>query len=101
MGINVRRETEDGETLDTVLDPRSLFERLLPLEHGAGACLRFIDPYGDTTFNQKQIPILVEELKTAIDRAADNEAKVHGRRVLALIEKAEQEPHVYIKFIGD
>jgi hypothetical protein len=101
MGINAQRETEDGEALETVLDPRSLFERLLPLEREAGACLRFIDPYGDTTFNQKQIPFLVEELKEAINRASDNEAKVHGRKVLALIEKAEHEPHVYIKFIGD
>ena len=29
-------------------------------------CLRFIDPYGDATFNQLQLPLLLRELKDAI-----------------------------------
>jgi hypothetical protein len=64
MGINIRWENERGEQLKEVPDPGSylgLALGLSPLDNTV--CLRFIDPYGDTVFNQQQIPVFINELQ--------------------------------------
>ena len=101
MGIDAKLQTEDGKTIEEVFDPQSLFQRLLPFDDERSSCLRFVDPYGDTTFNQRQIPFLVKELEIAIKNLRDADAKKQGEKVLRLVKKATDEPHVYIKFIGD
>jgi len=101
MGIDAELQTEDGETIQDVGDPQSLLQRLLSFHDERSSCLRFVDPYGDTTFNQRQIPVLITELEKAIQSSSDTEAKRHGSRVLELVKKATDEPHIYIKFIGD
>ena len=63
MGIDVRVETEDGKSVQEVGDPRGLTSWLLALgDISQTVCLRFIDPYGDTVFNQAQLPVLSAEL---------------------------------------
>jgi hypothetical protein len=65
MGINIRVQDERGGVIRELLDPKSLVPMLLPEQDGHGsACLRFIDRYGDTYFNQIQIPVLLDELST-------------------------------------
>ncbi len=52
MGIEARAESEDGEAEAELLDPDDLTAKLTAsLVGSASSCLRFIDPYGDTTFN--------------------------------------------------
>ena len=101
MGINVQHETETDEVLDTLLDPNSLLVRLVTNEQDEGVCLRFIDSYGDTIFNQAQIPVLIREIHAAIERSTDEEINAHASKVLDLIKKADGELHTYIRFIGD
>lgn len=102
MGIDAFIETENGAQIDQLFDPEELLERLLPAyDNESSIFLRFIDPYGDTTFNQGQIPILIKELKLAVDNTNDNLAKNHGKKLIALIEKIKNEVHTYIKFYGD
>jgi hypothetical protein len=66
----------------------------------ASHCLQYIDPYGDATFNQLQLPQLVRELEQAT-------AQIHGA---SFREQAAQVVefvrgcvglHTYVKFIGD
>jgi hypothetical protein len=65
------------------------------------ACLRFIDPYGDTTFDQLQLPILLAELESlGADRELDEELVVI-RALLTFLEQARDQTHTYVKFIGD
>jgi len=71
-GIDVSVETENAETpivaevLTAVSDPRGFFLWGLSLCHrDSTACLRFIDPYGHTTFTQHQLPVLLAELEAA------------------------------------
>jgi hypothetical protein len=64
-------------------------------------CLRFIDPYSDTTFNQFQIPILVEELKSLLPKSKDAQARENLESLINFIRKAEEQVHTYIKFVGD
>jgi hypothetical protein len=100
MGIDVVVESESGEVLGKMLDPGNRLVRALNLPGlEATACLRFIDPYGDTIFNRLQIPHLVAELQAL--RANVNDALVqHLEGVLELI-RGVHEPHLYVRFRGD
>ncbi len=63
MGIDLRWEDERGEQL-AVLPDAGFVEQFLPAEGAQDfPCLRFVDPYGDTVFNQPQITQLVLELE--------------------------------------
>lgn len=65
MGIDLQWEDEKGGRLDEVRDARGYLGLALSLSDLDGtACLRFIDPYGNTVFNQSQIPILIAELES-------------------------------------
>ena len=63
-------------------------------------CLRFLDPIGDACFNQKQIPVLVRELRKAREEAGSPELGAHLDKVIALAERAN-EVHTYLWFEGD
>lgn len=65
------------------------------------ACLRFVDPYGDTVFNTLQLAPLLKDIRLLreLPNAIENEAAF--RQVEALIERCQTEPHLYLKLIGD
>jgi hypothetical protein len=65
MGIDARVETGRAEPVSDVRDPSGYLTWGLSLhEQGSTVCLKFIDAYGDTVFNQSQLPILLEELES-------------------------------------
>jgi hypothetical protein len=102
MGIDIRVQDERGGIIRELLDPKSLVPMLLPEQDGHGsACLRFIDRYGDTYFNQIQIPVLLDELKSAARSCRNAEAKAHGEAVVALVASTVDQVHTYVRFIGD
>ncbi len=64
MGIDIRWENESGYQIEEILDSKNylgLALKLSSLENTV--CLRFIDPYGNTVFNQQQIPVFISELQ--------------------------------------
>lgn len=64
MGIDIRWENERGEKLDEIPDPRDYLGLALGVSLlDNTVCLRFIDPYGDTVFNQQQISVFINELQ--------------------------------------
>jgi hypothetical protein len=102
MGIDVRVETESGEVQDEVLDDENLTEKLLPdHEDGTSPCLRFVDPYGDTVFNQIQIPLVVAELEKRLRGLAKAEVKTHCEAVLKVLRATVGEEHTYVRFSGE
>ena len=102
MGINVRVETEHGDLISQVLDERGLTAALLPQDSASGdVCLPFVDPYGDTVFNQLQVPVLADELERKLGDLPDSPAREHGQRILRLIESARDKVHTYVRFVGD
>jgi hypothetical protein len=64
-------------------------------------CLRFVDPWGDTVFNQAQLAVLLAELRVETAEPGNAEYAVHLSRVAQLVERAQEQMHTYIKFIGD
>ena len=104
MGIDVAWVTESGEPKQEVFDPRQCLARLVTTrwpELGHTKCLRFVDPWGDATFNQGQVPFLLEELRAELFEVREPEAKAHLEKVIRLVERAIDRTHTYIKFTGD
>ena len=102
MGIDVRVESESGESQTELGDSHELTDRLLPnLDDDSSPCLLFVDPYGDTTFNHFQLPLLIRELETAINSETDDAVKAHGRQIRPLARRANSELHTYFKFFND
>jgi hypothetical protein len=83
MGVDLYLEDEQGNRLAEVLDPRGFVPRILLLaEHASTVCLRFIDPYGDSVFNQLQIPVLIRELEHAREMVTDEGVARLGRQAV-------------------
>jgi hypothetical protein len=102
MGIDARIEDENGQCIEELYDPKGLVAVLLPrYDDNTSNCMMFIDPYGDTTFNRPQMPILISELKQSIEKASNPEAKEHGKKLLEMARKVSEEVHLYLKLYGD
>jgi hypothetical protein len=90
MAIKVEWQDERGKTLARYGGP-SLTADVIWKAAPSTVCLRFIDPYGDATFNQLQMGQLLDELK---ELGADPE-------LIAFVDLAIGQVHTYLKFIGD
>ena len=101
MGIDVELQDENGNSLQTIRDPQSVLAHVLPdADDETFVCLRFIDPFGDTTFNRQQCALAADELRCVADDAS-GEARAHLGDVERLARQAATEVHLYLKFIGD
>src|SRR5436309_12087304 len=99
MGVDVRLESERAEPLGkTVYDPQGRLAKAIAT--AKGACIGFIDQYGDTVFNQLQLPTLIKELE-GLHRKASSDQREHIGKVLELLRTGLERPHVYARFIGD
>ena len=97
MSWTIILENEKGETIQML--PESFdYEELQKLILPKFKLLQYLDPYGDTTFNNLQIEHLILDLnllkyisqqKDAIDK------------IILLAKKCRTEVHTYIKFYGD
>ena len=76
-------------------------ELLTASKNEEGVCLRFIDPFSNTVFNQAQLPYLKAELSAVSDSTLTIGAIKHREKLLRLIEHASGKAHTYLKFYGD
>jgi hypothetical protein len=97
--IGVRIESESGKVLRD-FDPEGIPVALLDLAPDTSACVRFIDPYGDTVFNQLQLPVLIAEIEFALSRATSSVLRERLRLVIAFLD-ASRGVRSYVRFIGD
>lgn len=95
---DVFRVDESGNVEATFSDCEVVGELLAGPIPPDSCCLRFIDPYGDTTFNQLQLPVLVAELRAAAADASELCSRVEA---LAGFIEACTKTHTYVQFVGD
>ena len=103
MGINAVWRAEDGSELGAVLDPQMLLSRFATRRAQSvtgSVCLAFLDPIGNTCFNQRQIPILAQELRIARATVSDSALAKHLDQVTDLVDRAIK-VHTYLWFEGD
>jgi hypothetical protein len=95
MSIDLYMEDEEGISQGEVLDPQDLTGRIVALAgHQGTACLRFIDPEGNTVFNQFQIPLLIRELESAHAHVTEERLCVLGQCELESARAAKWTPTV-------
>jgi hypothetical protein len=70
--IDVVIQDENGREISRCA--RALPASALEYADEEGSCLHFVDPYGDTIFNQRQIPVLVVELMNLVLESEDQES---------------------------
>ena len=99
MGIDVRLESEDAEAMGEPVYDRSN-HLAKALTNASGSCVGFIDPYGNTVFNQLQLPVLIRELEM-LNGDLPSVAAEHVGMVISLLRGGLDSPHVYARFIGD
>lgn len=102
----IRWEDENGKEIEKFHGSfRLVFEMMSLLDEKTELwetkCLQFIDPWGDTTFNRGQIPVLIDELKFALTKCKDENKRKEFKEVIEFIKKADGQIHTYIKFWGD
>jgi len=98
--IDIVRVDENGITEATFPDPEALHQVLAGDVPADSWCLRFIDLYGDTTFNRLQLSVLASELRAAAANAS-HALRERVEALVAFVEAVGEEPHHYVKFIGD
>lgn len=102
MGLTIRLETESGSRIQEVDDAKNLLHELLPQEDDTSfQCLRFVDWYGDTVFNQLQLPVLIAELQRTRERVETADEREIIDRLLHLVDKGRSAGRLYVRFIGD
>ena len=97
--IGMQRETERGELLAN-FDSKGIDLRIVQRAPETSACLRFIDPYGDTVLNQLQLPVLISDLEELRGAATEHDFRANIDPALAFLRESEGH-HVYIRFVGD
>ncbi|WP_447980246.1 hypothetical protein [Candidatus Nitrospira bockiana] len=76
MGFTVRLQKEGGELVDALHDPKGFIGRYLPPVHDTSyLCLRFMDRYGDTYFNQLQMDPFLKEWENISSCVNDEEGR--------------------------
>ena len=104
MGVDVAWTTERKEHEHIVGDSFQTISRLALSRWSKlneTVCLRFIDAYGDTVFNQAQMPVLLTELEADAALQDTTKDREHIEKIITLVASALGSTHTYIVFIGD
>jgi len=103
VAFDINREDEDGHVIESLEFDTGPLSRLLPdFRDESFHCLRFIDPYGNTTFNRFQVEHqFLPEWKRLYDRAESRDDRRLLRAVEHLARRCLEDVHLYLKFVGD
>ena len=103
MGIEaVIQDERCNDISKPVLDPGGVIAHCLPdLSDGTYYCVRFIDPYGDTIFNSLQAAVMIGEWDRLKHAFSEQDAETLWADIRKLIIHCSEEPHTYLKFVGD
>lgn len=95
MGLRVVLQDEGGKELARLSKTFFIPGNIDISDH---TLLKYIDPYGDTTFNRLQLNDLLQDMGHLKERFYDRPLI---NELIGLIKKCLSDPHTYIKFYGD
>ena len=100
---NVLVEDESRRKLRELVADPIVVDPLLRLAEAdeTYACLRFVDPYGDTIFNRGQAEQLVFELERLARHATTHQQQSVLTELRSLAVFCSEEPHRFLRFEGD
>lgn len=101
MSVEVVLVDEEGHVIERLIDVHDFVDRAIGAAGTASDALKWIDPYGDTTFNTVQAEALLDDWRRAEPLIASSQDRVTWDRLAALAVRCQSEPHLYLRFIGD
>jgi hypothetical protein len=101
MGIDVRLEGENGDSLGDVEDGCMVLARAAQGALDNTRLLRYLMPYGDTVFNQAQAADLRDDVRQVIREHAGTPLAETASRIEPLVDRLASETHLYLWFRGD
>jgi hypothetical protein len=110
MGIELElhsgRPTRNGLSRETLL--RGSYEHGEPLARVLGTVdrrgsgkLSWVDPYGDTLFNEQEAQVARQEVAALTQRCTDEQQKTALLDLAEFLETCAATPGSYVWFIGD
>lgn len=97
--IGLQLENEKGEVEES-FGLEGIDMRIVERAPAVSPFLRSIDPYGNTVFNQLQIPRLILELQALAAQTVESDLRENVERVAAFLE-ASIDIHTCVRFTGD
>lgn len=102
MGLTVCLEDENGNRIGLIEDPGNLLHHVLPsLDDPTFRLLSYVDWYGNTVFDQLQVPTVLQELEGLRARTRSAEEHALLARIIALARQCLEDVQQYLKFYGD
>jgi len=102
MPMVVRLENEFGSLIEQVDDSTNCLPGLLDkTEHFSFIMFRFIDLYGNTIFNRRQLGVLVKEIDHILKKTKASDELTLLEQIRRLAIYGSENVHVYLKFVGD
>ncbi|MEV5598095.1 hypothetical protein [Streptomyces sp. NPDC052496] len=110
MGIELElhsRRPARGKTSEATLlqgsyaHGEALAEALGPFDRSGPGKLAWVDPYGDTLFNEQEAHAALAEAALLIERCSDASQKAALHDLVALLEQCAATPGSCLWFMGD
>ncbi len=90
-----------GEIMGKVSDNGRLQTLLPPRDDASYACLRFLDRYGHTIFNNLQMTALIDELQRLKEKSTDPADEMLLDVISDLASQCRDGVHVILRFVRD
>ena len=98
MGWTVIKEDENGNAIRTLSKELHL-SNIDILYNENFKVLKYIDPFGDTTFNAHMFTDLISDLNDLTTKIPSDKEQID--EVIELATECKEEVHTYLKFYGD
>ena len=98
MGITVRLQNENNKSVSEFDIGIDFY---IPSEDSSYRLLCYIDPYGNTIFNQLQMSTFLFEWENIKNNAKTPDEITAWLKIKQLAERCKKGPHLYLCFIGD
>jgi len=101
LPIKVVLQDIRGCATDQVLDPNCLLQRIWPIADGSFPLLQYIDPYGNTIFNQVQMGQVLKELEILSSKTNEGDETLLVSKVRTIAQRCRDNPRAHLRFVGD
>jgi hypothetical protein len=104
VGVDVILQDIEGKQISAVYDApqNDLAHLVMDLDRSEFPLLYFVDPYGETIFNWRQVEALLDGEWQRFQKLAEtDEARSLLREIEPLLVAASQGVDLYVKFFGD
>jgi hypothetical protein len=101
MGLTACIKEENGAVVGDAVQADFLFDVLDKAKDEHTCCLRYVDPYRHTIFNNGQMVDIAQEVSRLRNHAATDAERDVLNKLHALVARGLEGVHRYLWFVGD